>query len=67
MNPFCRLHFVSLYCAIIGVYTGELDIFAEVIPTVVAEETGFTGHTRLNGYPVTYIYSLLMTSSQNTK
>jgi hypothetical protein len=46
------MDFVSLQCPRVGIDARKLDVFAEVIPAVVAEEALFAGDAGLDGYPV---------------
>jgi hypothetical protein len=52
MEPLGRVDFVSLQSPSIRVDTRELDIFAEVISTILAEETMSTRDTRLNSHSI---------------
>lgn len=36
MQPFGRVHFIALDCAIVGIDPGKLDFLAEVVPALVA-------------------------------
>ena len=49
------MRLVTLYCAMVRVYTGELYIFAQIVTAVLAKETFAAGDTRFDGYAVTYI------------
>lgn len=36
--PLCRVHFVALDSAVIGIDAGELDVLAQVVSAVLAEK-----------------------------
>lgn len=48
MKPLGRVALVSLNRAMVWVNTRELDIFAEIVPSVDAQETFAAGHARLD-------------------
>ena len=52
VEPLCWVDFVSLHCSVVGVDAGELDVLAEVIPALLAEETLVAWHARLHGHAV---------------
>lgn len=49
------MDFVALNCTCVGVYAGELDVFAEVVPAVVAEKAGLAGHAGFYGHSVAFL------------
>lgn len=53
MTPFRRMCLVTLNGAVVGVDTSELNVFTEVIATVLAKEAFTARNTRLNGYAIT--------------
>jgi hypothetical protein len=52
MTPFRRMALVSLDRAMVGVYTGELHIFAEVVATIPTEEAFTTGNAGFDSHAV---------------
>ena len=52
VTPFRRMTFVPLNRAVVGVHTGKLYVFAEVVAAVAAEETFATWNTWFDGYAI---------------
>lgn len=55
------MDFVALDCSGVRVDTGELDVLAEVVSAIVAQEAIFAGDARLNGDTIAW-YSLVLCS-----
>lgn len=53
MQPSCWVDFVPLHAAMVGVYSGELNIFAKIVAALVAQKTVCAGNTRLYCHSVT--------------
>jgi hypothetical protein len=54
MTPFRRMALVSLNRAMVGVYAGELYVFAEVVATIPTEETFTTWNAWFDSYAVAW-------------
>jgi len=61
------MRLVTLYCAMVRVYTGELYIFAQIVTAVLAKETFAAGYTRFDGYAVTYVIALVPVGFSRSK
>lgn len=61
------MRLVTLYCAMVRVYTGELYIFAQIVTAVLAKETFAAGYARFDSYAVTYIIALVPVGFSRSK
>lgn len=54
VTPFRGMALITLDGSVVRVYTGELNVFAKVVPTVQAEETFATWNAGLDGYAIAW-------------
>lgn len=53
VTPLCWMCLVPLYRAVIGIDTGELDVFAKVVAAILTKEAYTAGYARLYSNAIT--------------